>query len=194
MPSATGTVVSAPGVSATSSTSPTPSSTSSHHGLSGGAIAGIVIGSVAFVAALGAAFFFYGRSRTYGKIFSASQKGSAPGGSDGSQPGGGVEGWVAGQQAQHEKHQSQSTMPTDGHTSYMSGMHSQPTSPRMQDTESAPTGAQLVGYNRQSGAPEYSYEAPGDEHQVSELQDHKKKPSVPPVQEESTEGRMELPG
>ncbi|PYH94083.1 hypothetical protein BO71DRAFT_399131 [Aspergillus ellipticus CBS 707.79] len=48
----------------------------SSSGLSGGAIAGIVVGSVAFVAILGALFFLLGRNRVYSQWMMSSQDGS----------------------------------------------------------------------------------------------------------------------
>ncbi|KAF2099142.1 hypothetical protein NA57DRAFT_76374 [Rhizodiscina lignyota] len=166
-------------------------------GLSGGAIAGIVIGCIAGVAILGAAIFFYARSRTYGKIFSASQKGGseAPGGSEA----GGVGAWVEGQQAVHaEKAQG-----TDGERLMSPGLP--PGSPGAPPTATTPSprpdnGAQFVGFNRQSGGPEYAYEAPGIDNQIVELSAAEKSgagPAGAAAQEEekpeSPTGRVELP-
>ena len=57
--------LSAPSSQATSSSTSTPAvSEVHHHGLSGGAIAGIVVGGVAFVLICALLFFFVGRTKT----------------------------------------------------------------------------------------------------------------------------------
>jgi predicted lipid-binding transport protein (Tim44 family) len=69
--------------SSTSAATTTPAAADSHHddggsGLSGGAIAGIVVGVVAFLAILGALFFYIGRSKTLKETLDRNAATAAP--------------------------------------------------------------------------------------------------------------------
>jgi hypothetical protein len=65
---ATSTLVNAPTATASTSTAPVPAPSGGSHKLSGGAIAGIVIGAIAFLAICAALFYFVGRSKSLKEV------------------------------------------------------------------------------------------------------------------------------
>ncbi|KKY16597.1 putative extracellular serine-rich protein [Diplodia seriata] len=164
------------------SSSSSSSSSGGHSSLSGGAIAGIVVGSVAFVVMAAALFFFVGRSRAYGKFFkhAQSQPPVSEIGDHGSQPGGlggSVPPW-----SDHTPSRYGSPPPTmpgspplgtekppnqarwSDSTAFTNVNNNQPrySSPPLQEHMT------FVGYNRQTGAPEFTPELPGD-HEIHQV-------------------------
>jgi hypothetical protein len=115
-----------------------------HSTLSGGAIAGIVIAGVAVLALAAALFYFIGRSKTYKDMFKGKQSETA---GNASQVGDGLGPWSPAP----PQHPSSTGYP-DHRMSHMT-QYSQ-----------APSDATFVGYNRQTGAPEFATEAPISEH------------------------------
>ncbi|KAK7518988.1 hypothetical protein IWZ03DRAFT_413950 [Phyllosticta citriasiana] len=172
-----------------SSNSSSSSSSSSHKGgmhLSGGSIAGIVIGVVTFVTVAGALIFYVARTRTYDKVFRQSQIG-------GSEAGGGVGPSGDGAAASLSWYKSPSIrvaspppgdISNNGATSPQLASEKSPNPYRWSDItamsgavggaaaaggmhqrhSTAPPGegSTFVGYNRQTGAPEFAPELPGD--------------------------------
>jgi hypothetical protein len=126
------------------SLSGTTSGSSGHHGLSGGAIAGIVIGAVAVLVLAAALFYFMGRSKTYKDMFKANQSARSETAGTASQAGDGSGAWAA--------------LPVAG-----SGGHQNRQSYMTQYSQT-PSDATFVGYNRHTGAPEFATEAPIAEH------------------------------
>lgn len=74
---ASSTLVNAPTVTATATSTPAASNNSSHK-LSGGAIAGIVVGSVAFLIVCAALFFFIGRSKSLKEVLHRQDAAATP--------------------------------------------------------------------------------------------------------------------
>jgi hypothetical protein len=138
---------------ATSSSTP---SSSSHHSLSGGAIAGIVIGALVVLALAAALFYFMGRNKTYRDMFKSSH--SNTGGL--SQAGDNVGPWTPGPHGPVAGGYQDNPSPQQGagyqdhrisHMTYTSGM----TGPS--------DGGTFVGYNRNTGAPEFAAEAAAEQ-------------------------------
>jgi hypothetical protein len=126
-------------------TSPTPSPSGVHdHKLSGGAIAGIAVGSAAVVILAAALCYFVGRSNTYREVIKENQTRA----SDGipSEIGGGA---GVGSPAAQTPHPYQDHR-ISGQTAYTGISHISP---------QVDTGT-FVGYNRNTGAPEFVAEAP----------------------------------
>ncbi|KAL0255165.1 hypothetical protein SLS55_009695 [Diplodia seriata] len=164
------------------SSSSSSSSSGGHSSLSGGAIAGIVVGSVAFVVMAAALFFFVGRSRAYGKFFkhAQSQPPVSEIGDHGSQPGGlggSVPPW-----SDHTPSRYGSPPPTMPGSPPL-GTEKPPNQARWSDSTaftnvnnnqprySSPPPQEhmtFVGYNRQTGAPEFTPELPGD-HEIHQV-------------------------
>ncbi|OJD33730.1 extracellular serine-rich protein [Diplodia corticola] len=162
------------------------SSSSSHHSssLSGGAIAGIVVGAVAFVVMAAALFFFVGRSRAYGKFFkhAHSQPPISEIGDHGSQPGGvAVGGGSMPPWSDHTPSRIGSPPPTMPGSPPLGS--EKPANPARWSDSTAFTNANnqprysspppqehltFVGYNRQTGAPEFAQELPGD-HEIHQV-------------------------
>ncbi|TLD31829.1 putative extracellular serine-rich protein [Venturia nashicola] len=157
------------GASPTSSSTATPSSTSdaSHpahkSSLGGGAIAGIVVGAIAILAIAAALFYFMGRSKTYKDMFASSRHG----------------GGVASEHPQSEMGRNDrvgpwipnpSSIPPYTDNPSVSGHGSQSRGGSYQDhrisqmtyNSMAPSTAEgtFVGYNRNTGEPEFAAEAP----------------------------------
>jgi hypothetical protein len=128
-----------------------------HHSLSGGAIAGIVIGGIAVLAVAAALFYFMGRSKTYKDMFKASR--GSEGGAGMSETGDRVGPWTPGPHGQATvpyQDNPSITTPSRGyqdhrisHMTYNSQM-------------TAPSDGTFVGYNRNTGEPEFAAEAPSD--------------------------------
>jgi hypothetical protein len=131
--------------SPTTTSSSSAHSTSSEHHLSGGAIAGIVIAGVAVLALAAALFYFIGRSKTYKDMFTGKHSVTA---GNASQVGDGLGPWSPAPPVAA----TNSTNYPDHRISHMT-QYSQ-----------APSDATFVGYNRQTGAPEFASEAPLSEH------------------------------
>lgn len=108
--------------------------------LSGGAIAGIVIGGVVVLLLAAALFYFVGRSKSYHDIIHG--KGSSAQGGQGSQVGDLGPWSPAGPLTPGHPHDNRFS----GTTTYS----------QMQ----GPTEGRFLGYNRQTGAPEFAQEAP----------------------------------
>ncbi|KAK0628107.1 hypothetical protein DIS24_g10793 [Lasiodiplodia hormozganensis] len=170
------------------SSSTSSSSSGGHHSssLSGGAIAGIVVGSVAFVAMAAALMFFVGRSRAYGKFFKHTQSqpplseigdhSSQPGGMGGSlppwsdgtpsrlgsppptMPGSPPIGAGQNEKPVNQARWSDSTAFTHNNVNIQPRYSSPPPQEHMM----------FVGYNRQTGAPEFAPELPGD-HEIHQV-------------------------
>ncbi|KAK7544384.1 uncharacterized protein J3D65DRAFT_17290 [Phyllosticta citribraziliensis] len=174
------------GKSSSSSSNSSSTSSSSHKShLSGGSIAGIVIGVVAFVCVAGALVFYVARTRTYDKVFRQSQVG-------GSEAGGGVGNAGDGAGASLAWYKSPSlrvASPPPGELNSNSNSNNGALSPPLASEKSpnsyrwsditamsgaagghqrhstAPPiegGGTFVGYNRHTGAPEFAPELPGD--------------------------------
>jgi hypothetical protein len=145
----------AEGTSTSSASAPTNTTTSGthssehHSSLSGGAIAGIVIAGVAVLALAAALFYFIGRSKTYKDMFTSKHSETA---GNASNAGDGLGPWnpappVAGMN---------NTAYPDHRMSHMTQYSQAPSQ--------VPSDATFVGYNRQTGAPEFASEAPISEH------------------------------
>jgi hypothetical protein len=162
---------------------PTPSASASaapavehaHH-LSGGAIAGIVIGSIAVLALAAALFYFVGRSNSYKDIIKRSEAGGAASSTGGDNN---IGPWSPAAQSP-TPNLSAGAVPWDnrfsGQTAYSQVI-------------SRPEGA-FIGYNRQTGAPEFAAEAPMAE------KSQKEAPAAHPATEPQSnqETTYELPG
>ena len=121
-------------------------SSSSSHPLSGGAIAGIVVGIIVFFALGGALIFYVARSQTYQKVVRSSVLMSDKG--DGSTV-------TGGRSSQHPFEPREKV--TDPRFSGSTAATWQaPSSPPLQN-------GHFVGYNRHTGAPEFATEAPVEE-------------------------------
>jgi hypothetical protein len=114
---------------------------SDHHSLSGGAIAGIVIGGVVVLALAAALFYFIGRSKTYKDMWKGHKSETA---GNASAAGDNIGPWTPAP-----------AMGSGHHPNRMSNMT---------QYSQAPSDATFVGYNRQTGAPEFANEAPISEH------------------------------
>jgi hypothetical protein len=127
----------------------TPNTSSEHHsGLSGGAIAGIVIAGVAVLALAAALFYFIGRSKTYKDMFTGKHSETAGSAS----PGDGLGPWNHAPPVAPVN----STAYPDHRMSHMTQYSQAPSQ--------VPSDGTFVGYNRQTGAPEFAAEAPISEH------------------------------
>jgi len=127
----------------TSTTSNGQSNNGGSHRLSGGAIAGIAIGAVAILLLAAALFYFIGRSKTYKDMFKASKS------------------ETAGNASTTGENVAQWNPPPGGapsSTSYPDNRFSHMT---YNSQATAPSDATFVGYNRNTGAPEFANEAPG---------------------------------
>lgn len=131
--------------------------TAHHSSLSGGAIAGIVIGGLAVLAIAAALFYFMGRSKTYKDMFKASR--GSEGGAGMSETGDRVGPWTPGPHGQatvpYQDNPSIST-PSQGYQDHR-------ISHMTYNSMAAPSeGGTFVGYNRNTGEPEFAAEAPAD--------------------------------
>jgi hypothetical protein len=138
-------------------TSTATSASASHHSsLSGGAIAGIVIGGLAVLALAAALFYFMGRSKTYKDMFKSSHQGSQ-GGPGMSEAGDRVGPWTPGPHGHattpYQDNPSIST-PSQGYQDHRIS--------HMTYNSMAPSDGTFVGYNRNTGEPEFAAEAPAD--------------------------------
>jgi len=133
------------GYSQPTSTSANGQNQGSHHSLSGGAIAGIVIGGVVVLALAAALFYFVGSNKTYKDVLKANRSdGQGPGMS---QAGDNVGSWTpvpAGNPAS-------STAYADHRISNMTY------------NSVAPSEGTFIGYNRNTGAPEFAAEAAAEQ-------------------------------
>lgn len=127
-----------PTTTASSSPSSIPSSSSGSH-LSGGAIAGIVIAGVAVILLAAALFYFVGRSKSYQDIIHG--KGSSVQGGQGSQMGD-LGPWSPANPISPAQHDNRFS----GATAY--------------SQVQGPGEGRFIGYNRQTGAPEFAMEVP----------------------------------
>ncbi|QDS76792.1 hypothetical protein FKW77_002284 [Venturia effusa] len=168
------------GASPTSTSSPTASAAPSSHRLSGGAIAGIVIGGLVVLAIAACLFYFMGRSKTYKDMFKASRGGSEhPGGM--SEAGGNdrVGPWTPGPhgaiptQSYHDNNNNPS-LSHHGSQSYQDHRISQMTYSSMAPSH---TGT-FVGYNRNTGEPEFAAEVQGDSAGAGGLGSAKSSPAL----------------
>lgn len=149
------------GASSTATATPSASSTPTvHKSLGGGAIAGIVIGGLAVLAIAAALFYFMGRSKTYKDMFKASRGGSDhPGGQ--SESGDRVGPWKPGPHGTAAApYQDNPSLSQGGSQSggYQDHRISQMTYNSMVPSNSGT----FVGYNRNTGEPEFATEVPGD--------------------------------
>ena len=146
-------------VGAETGNSTTSSTSSSHHSsLSGGAIAGIVIGGLAVLALAAALFYFMGRSKTYKDMFKSSRHGGSEGGAGMSETGDRVGPWTPGPHGQpatpYYDNPSVSS-PSQGYQDHRAS--------HMTYNSMAPSDVgTFVGYNRNTGEPEFAAEAPAD--------------------------------
>ncbi|KAK8195212.1 uncharacterized protein BKA78DRAFT_351114 [Phyllosticta capitalensis] len=162
-----------------SSTSSTSSSSSSHHShLSGGSIAGIVVGVIAFVGVACALVFYVARTRTYDKVFRQSQIGGS------SEAGERGDATASLSWYKSPSLRVASPPPVGDGTSPPLGSEKSPNPHRWSDitamsgaaggqgqrtsTQPPVEGGTFVGYNRQTGAPEFAPELPGDS-EISQL-------------------------
>ncbi|KAK7701217.1 hypothetical protein SLS57_011818 [Botryosphaeria dothidea] len=156
-----------------------PASSSNGHStsLSGGAIAGIVVGSIAFVAIVAALAFFIARSRAYGKFFkhAQSQPPISEVGDHSSAPPGSLPPWSDGTPSR----MGSPPPPMPGSPPIGSEKAANPA--RWSDSTafshinqqrfaSPPPQEHMmfIGYNRQTGAPEFAPELPGD-HEIHQV-------------------------
>lgn len=174
-----------------------------HHGnhLSGGAIAGIVVGVVAAVVLGGLVLYFCGKSRAYSELFkhsraeadryeAAEAEKAATQSESGRTGTTAVSGWVAGQETQQQQYKDPNKQ--SPHAGYAYAGSNPPNSPPL-PISPKPEGGQFVGYNRQSGEPEFAVEAPyhNDQGQIAELEETesiKGRRQVDPAQELSGDG------
>lgn len=132
---ATSTLVNAPTSSPSATPPPATNTGGGHgHGLSGGAIAGIVVGAVAFLVLCAALFFFVGRSKSLKEVLdrqdaTAARASTAPG----------VGGPEMGQQFGHHPTQH-AYSPTPGQNEFNGGMGSPPMYGQHSATEQYPSG------------------------------------------------------
>lgn len=139
-----------------SSPSPSPSTVAKHSSLSGGAIAGIVIGGIVLLAIAAALFYFMGRSKTYKDMFKASRGGSDQPGL--SESGDRVGPWTPGPHGNVTAPYQDNPSLSQGSQGYQDHRVSQ-----MTYNSVAPSNAgTFVGYNRNTGEPEFAAEAPAD--------------------------------
>ncbi|GME64441.1 Cupredoxin [Neofusicoccum parvum] len=170
------------------------SSGSSHHSskLSGGAIAGIVVGGVAFVAMAAALTFYIGRNNAYSKFFKHAHSQppmSEIGGEAGAAGGHGGGGSSMPPWSDHTPSRMGSPPPTMPGSPPL-GSEKPPNQARWSDSTafshqrlgSPPPQDHMtfVGYNRQTGAPEFSSELPGD-HEIHQV-GSPGTPGLPPQQ------------
>lgn len=124
----------------------TQDSTSEKKGLSGGAIAGIVIGGLAVIALAGALFYYVGRSKAYKDAFQSRGSEAAGNTSTTGEKSAHVAQWV---QPPPNAPATTTSGYTDNRVSYMT-----------QPPQAGHPSASFVGYNRNTGEPEFAAEAP----------------------------------
>jgi len=157
-----------------STTTATPAA-STHHSLSGGAIAGIVIGALAVLSLAAGLFYFMGRSKTYKDMFKSSR--SNDGGM--SQVGDNVGPWSPGPHGgvgapvnpYRDNPAGQQTGAYQDHRISHMTYNSQMTAPS--------DGGTFIGYNRSTGAPEFAAEAAAE--QPGQQYSRQSSPLVPPA-------------
>lgn len=149
------------GASPTSSATPSPSASAAAHKstLSGGAIAGIVIGGLSILAIAMALFYFMGRSKTYKDMFKASRGGTSSHPDAPSETGNDRVGpWIPSPRGTASTPYQDNPSLSQGSQGYQDHRISQMTYNSIAPSHSGT----FVGYNRNTGEPEFAAEVAAD--------------------------------